>query len=88
MKTTFTYFLKIIIYFTLFLKSVFREQRLKSVKKFLKRFFIFKNKKLFLNHMSKKTLKYFLTSLNIASNLPTILLTQKVIIIKIKIKMF
>ena len=49
MKIIFTYFLNIVLYFTLFLKIVLREQQSNSVKKIIKQFSIFENKKLFLN---------------------------------------
>ena len=41
-KTTFTYSLKIVFYFTLFLKTIFREQLPNDVRNFLKQITIFK----------------------------------------------
>ena len=56
-KNNFYFYLKIIIYFTLFLKIIFREQPSNCVKIFLKQVFILKNRKLILNHTTKHTLR-------------------------------
>ena len=55
-KTTFTYSLKIVLYFILFLKIVSRVHRLNSVRNFLKKIFVFRNGKSVLNCMNKQIL--------------------------------
>ena len=54
MKTTSTCSLKVVLYLTLFLKFGNKEQQLKNIMNFKKLFSIFKNQKLFFNHMSNR----------------------------------
>ena len=45
---------RIVLYFILFLKMVFKKQWLNSIINFKKYFFSFKNRKMFLNHKINK----------------------------------